>query len=166
MKRKLSKLLPPGAEVKQTLYSCLLLLFVELGISFGYLFVFFDHLNSLYYVKFRKRYLFEDAMMPTLNELLAGKLFGFVILAAGCIALAVGHYLMFTRESKSIYLMKRLKDPADLHRRCLTVPALCLACGVVLAALLLGLYTLLYFWLTPTQCLPLNQTFQLWRCML
>lgn len=164
--KQLAKLLPPGTNANQEISACLLLLFVELGISFGYLFEFSTALGNLYYTKGGKRYLWSDALMPTLDELLWGKLFGFAILVAGCIALAAGHYAAFYRESKSIYLMKRLEDSTELHRRCLTLPVLCLCCGILLFFTLVGLYALLYYRLTPAQCLPASQTLKLWRCIL
>lgn len=166
MKRKIDKMIPPGTDVKQEILSCLLLLFMELGISFGYLVVFFANRNALYYTKGGKRYLLADAVMPALDELMEGKMAGFLILFCGCMGWVIAHYASFYRESKSIYLMKRLESASELHKRCLAVPGFCLLCGLILMGLLLLVYSLMYYNLTPAQCLPEPGPFELWRCIL
>ncbi|MGN0267109.1 MAG: hypothetical protein ACI4D7_05465 [Lachnospiraceae bacterium] len=166
MRKKLEKRIPPGADPVQELCSCMVLLLLEFVISLGYLSAYYNHLDNLYYIKGRKKYLLEGAVMPSLNELMQGRMFGFVILICGCMVLAAVHYVSFYRESKSIYLMKRLKSASELHKRCLALPVLCILCGIILMVILIALYSFIYYNLTPAQCLPEPIPFDLWRCIL
>lgn len=60
--------------------------------------------------------------MPTLNTLLRHKLAVFWAYAGFCALRAFANYWSFFTETKSIYLMKRLKDPNELRRRCIAIP--------------------------------------------
>lgn len=80
--------------------------------------------------------------------------FPFTLVVVGAILLAVWNYLGFRRETKSVYLMKRLPDRWELSRRCLALPLLTLlACGV-LVPLLTGLFYGLYLYLPPPEAIP------------
>lgn len=166
MKKRIEKLVPPGTDVRKELLNCLLLLLAEFGISLCFPVRFSNALDGLYHTVGGKKVLLEGAVMSTFNELTDGALLGLPIVLAGCIALAAVHYASFYRESRSIYLMKRIGDPLELHRRCLSVPALCLMAGLLLGGLLMGLYVLLYHGLTPAGCLPGRVPFDFWRCIL
>jgi hypothetical protein len=63
----------------------------------------------------------------------------------------------------SIYLMKRLPDPSERHRRALMLPLLAIAATVVLAILLRLIYFAVYLLATPKTCLPDEVWQQLWR---
>lgn len=65
------------------------------------------------------------------------------------------HYRFHTQGTMSIYLMRRLPDKWELHRRCWTVPVLACIAELVLFAVLTGLCWLLYRFATPIQCLPM-----------
>ena len=53
------------------------------------------------------------------------------LLIAWCIFLVIMNYVCFYRGSKSIYVMKRLKSKAELHRRCLLLPVISALIGTV-----------------------------------
>lgn len=104
-------------------------------------------MNSNYILK-------ENAVMKPFSELLGGVFWGFALAAAAMLLEAVRFYSSHYQGSKSIYTMKRLPSPWELHRRCLTVPiAAVVACGL-LALLLLGVYYAAYLYCTPAGCLP------------
>lgn len=167
MRKKLEKLIPPGADPVQELCSCMVLLLLEFVISLTFLGTFNHQLNELYvYSQGKRIHLIPDAVMPSLNELMQRKLSGFLILLCGCMVLAAVHYISFYRESKSIYLMKRLKSASELHKRCLALPVLCIFCGIILMVILIAVYSFIYYSLTPAQCRPEPIHFDLWRCIL
>ena len=63
----------------------------------------------------------------------------------------------------SIYLMKRLPNKWELHRRAITVPCIAVLAtiGVALTAILF--YYIIYFLATPKVCLPYEALRKIWR---
>lgn len=89
-------------------------------------------------------------------ELMAGlPLWGLWLYLAAMLVQVGRHYAWHTRGSMSIYLMKRLPDRWELHRRCWTVPVLAALMELVLFAVMTGLCWLLYRFATPEGCLPI-----------
>lgn len=149
----LSRWAPPGMELgfwKQLFGS---------GLFFAFLFstTFLMEYESTWSGLWRdkeKKILWEQANMPPFFELLDKALLGYLVLAVGMAVMAGYSYLYFYRDSRSIYLMRRLPDGKELPRRCLTLPA---AGGAVCAAAA-GLTGLIYYGIyvcfTPPACLP------------
>lgn len=73
------------------------------------------------------------------------------------------YYLYHHKQSKSIYLMRRLGDPNELRRRCWTVPL----CTAVLSLLLAAGTTALCYWIymtcTPASAIVPGQWERFWR---
>ena len=69
-----------------------------------------------------------------LNYYVYGCLFIFVILVIWSLTLVFTHYASFYRNSRSIYVMKRVKSRWELHRRCLAFPFFTVVLGAVTAA--------------------------------
>ncbi len=69
---------------------------------------------------------------------------------------AIPHYLYYYRETKSIYLMRRLPDKWEYHRRALTVTLREMLLCLALALLTFFIDYLIYVWNTPAACLPNN----------
>lgn len=68
--------------------------------------------------------------------------------------MAAVNYSRFYQGSKSIYLMRRLPDKWELHRRCLTAPLLCCGIYVVTAVVLFVLCVAAYRFCMPQEYLP------------
>lgn len=64
------------------------------------------------------------------------------------------YYGSFTKDSMSIYTMRRLPDKWELHRRCWTQPLLSALTEVLIFAALAGLCWLLWWFATPAPCRP------------
>jgi len=75
-----------------------------------------------------------------LMETLKSSFAGFWAYAAVCIAIVFRNYHSFRESSQSIYTMKRVSDPSDIHRMCLTVPIIGLLAGLALAIILMFIY--------------------------
>lgn len=163
MKNKLIKNLPPGTDIKQILATGILLLVQLLIFSIKFLFNYSSAVKVLYVYNHGARVLDPERTIRDFS-LLTGRCFvGIWILLAVCIVMAVDNYLSFYKGSKSIYLMKRLPQPTELYRRCLAMPLLIFAAGLVLTGLLIGLYALIYIYATPPQCLPDTICFDFWH---
>lgn len=85
-------------------------------------------------------------MMPDFYEILGNALLVIPIAFAAMFAMAAMHYVYHWQGSRSIYLMRRLPNPWELHRRCLTLPALGIAFFLILGAaemfIMYGIYLL------------------------
>lgn len=88
-----------------------------------------------------------------------------IVLLILVVGIALNYY-SFHQGSKSIYLMKRLSDPMELHRRCVLLPALGMAGCLLLRGILIIVYFAVYMLATPEGCLPPDQWQKLWSVLL
>ncbi len=95
----------------------------------------------------------EGAQIASFSEILGSALNGFLILACSMLFFAALHYQFHFRGSRSIYLMRRLPDRWELHRRCLAGPVLGILICAVAAGMLFLLYFAVYRFATPQECL-------------
>lgn len=63
-------------------------------------------------------------------------------------------YACHKQDSMSIYLMRRLPDKWELHRRCWGRPLIFTGLSLLLILALTGLYFVIYLLFTPVECLP------------
>ena len=94
---------------------------------------------------------YPTMMMPYFAEILGGALWSFVILAVIALLLIPVHAGYWYQGSRSIYLMRRLPDRWELHRRCLAALALLLV------------YFAIYCLVTPDAKQPDGQWAELMR---
>ena len=165
MKTDISRFAPPGLDLKPlkdtltwgliwaALYSC------------GFLIRYAEANSSLYAYGGVKRELLRGAVMPQFSILLDRALVGFWILAACMLGWVIYHYSYYRQGSKSIYLMRRLPNRFELHRRCLTLPLLAAAVCLLTAILLLMGYYGIYLVFTPRQCLVPQEWPGIWRVL-
>ena len=125
---------------------------------------FSGELSQLYVNRNGVKTLVQGARMPDMETLIQGSLIVVWFFPALAIVVAASYYASFRRDSKSIYLMKRLEDPWELHRRCLTVPGLILLTGVATMAALLALDWALYRFIPPKACLGAAHI-NIWRAL-
>lgn len=157
------KNLPPGMNLAEERN------FVKIGlvlsglISFLDVIVYFTELSNLYQYRAGRRILDVTRKMSDFAEIFQRFPIGFAILAVCMLGFAVYHYVYYYRGSKSIYLMRRLPNRWEIHRRAWSYPLrvilLCVLCVVVLFWLYFGLY----LWITPNECIVPGQLYRLWR---
>ena len=94
--------------------------------------------------------LWPFSSLATFEEILGNCLGGYLILMIGMIFLGIYHYALHYRGSKSIYLMRRLPDQKELHRRCLTFPVAGILISLLLFLCLLAGYYCIYRFCTPS----------------
>ena len=107
--------------------------------------------------------LIEGAIMPDFVNILGNNLLQHVIfgILAFIFASAI-HYAYYRADSKSIYLMRRLPNSFELHRRCLLLPALYAVDFLLMGAVLLFIYYAIYMISTPEAALMPGQWQRLW----
>ena len=163
----ISRIVPPGTDWQQELkwIGC------GLGTAALYSFIFPIRLSRALYRLRRYDWdpvneaWYPSAQLPDFAELLGSALTGFLLVALAMLALAALHYAGHYSGSRSIYLMRRLPSRWELHRRCLTMPALGLAICVVTMLILFFLFYALYMLATPDAVLVPGQLNQIWSVM-
>ena len=164
-KRTLRDFAPPGTDPKRDLIAATVW-FVGL-VLLASLLVFYVRYSRarelLYEDVLGRKLLRSGAQIAPLDELLRGTFLPAIAYFFFCLCDIDANLLSFYRESKSIYLMRRVPDRWELPRRCAALPLLALAIGAVLTALCIGLCNLIYFKATPGQCIPAGEHFIFWR---
>lgn len=158
---------PPGYDPEQSekaLYIVLMVISVLMSFSFFYRLD--DALFHLYIIEGSKRILIEGAVMTDFIGLLEWSFYGFPVTA--CIApFFIGYrYAYFFKESKSIYLIKRLPAKGEIFRRCAVVPLAAAVIALVTALILFLLYFAIYMLATPDACLAPGQWSKIWEVRL
>jgi hypothetical protein len=159
MKRFLERNLPPGYAYKTELLAvtgAFLWAALSSGVSFSNAYVYAR--GTLYIQRGTDSILDVSRVMPDFLDILGDKLlspllFGALIL----VGTTVIHYAYFHSGGKSIYLMRRLPNKAELHRRSLLIPLLSALIFVLLAFVLFLVYYAVYMNFTPAACLAPDQ---------
>ncbi len=95
----------------------------------------------------------ERVIAPFAPMVLGTPLLGFGVFLLMMALQVLRHYRYHSQDSMSIYLMRRLPDRWELHRRCWTVPVLACLAELVLMAGMIFLCWLYYRFATPAPCL-------------
>ena len=101
-----------------------------------------------------ERELIPGAVVPPYPQVLEGCLVFFAAAALALALLPIAHFLFHRQGSRSDYLMRRLPQRWELAGRCLGGSALLLACTILAAAILFGVFFICYLAVTPAGCLP------------
>lgn len=149
--RRIARMAPPGMDWKTELKGMGTGMALSAAVSLA---IFVIRLNVAYQSLFesywemgvQKRRLAEYRMMAPFADVTAGAMIGFGLLMLLVLVTTVYHYAYFYRDSKSIYLMKRLPSGLELHRRCVLLPlagvGLCLCAVILLLLIYFGIYLL------------------------
>ena len=111
--------------------------------------------SRLFILKNGVQILREEAEMPVLSLILGSGFLPLWTLVGAAICTIFAHYAGHYREgSRPVYLMRRLPDRWEYHRRCLAIPGTALLASLVIMALSLWAFWGIYMTFTPAQCLP------------
>ncbi len=154
MKQWLERRVPLDCDSEAEVKWILTGIVVSFLMNFRFLIAYLSARSRLFpYINGRKVF-WEGAKIEPFGSLLGFSLWGCLLGAAAMVFLAVWHYGVHHRGTKSIYTMRRLPDRWELHRRCLTVPALGAAAYLLEAGALLAIDFAIYRLATPAQALP------------
>ena len=91
----------------------------------------------------------EGSVMPEFWPMLRDCFDIMLVYLAAMAGMVVYNYRYHYGEYKSIYLMRRLPNTVELHRRCFAVPIFgCICAGIMVLALIAGFYEY-YCWYKP-----------------
>lgn len=112
------------------------------------------------------RVLRTGVKMQDLHEIIGATPLVFWVQIGLAAVTAARHYADHYREgSRPVYLMRRLPDRWEYHRRCLAIPAATAAATVVLLVLSLVLFYGAYMLFTPAACVVPGQWAEIWRVL-
>ena len=151
--KKIEKHLPPGIDAKIRIKSIAIGLLAATVYSFSFILKYMDARNELFVWSRGVKVIVEGAMMPPFIDILKDTMDGFLVFFVTMIWMMFAHYISYYKDSKSIYLMKRLPDKWELYRRCVVVPFAAIIVQIITGAAVLLLYYGIYLFFTPAQCL-------------
>ena len=162
-KLKLGRYAPLGMSLKTELGLFVGGMAYSIIFSLFFLIRYMDARSDLYEWHLGIAYRIPGAVMPDFVTLLDDKLHGFGLLALCMVGFAAYHYLYHYQGSKSTYLMRRLPNKMEWHRRCLTLPVAAILLCALTAFLLLLIFFAVYMFCTPQECLTPGQWQKLWQ---
>jgi len=158
-KNKLESLIPPGFPLTSEINVYLTGLILATLFSFAYFIRLLAEYNQLFTFDGTRRILVTGALMPEFYQILGNFHMGYLLLAAAMLCFILGHYTYFQMGgSHPLYLMKRIPDGLELHRRCWTLPLLTALITLIIPLLLTPIYYGAYLLITPEECLIPGQT--------
>lgn len=164
MKPDLSRYAPPGINIRTERNFFIGLLASVTFFSFiSFMAKYSASRSSLFVHTMNPKTLIPGAKIENFTDILGGSLYVFGAAALCMPALIIIHYIYHYKDSRSIYLMKRLPDPFELHKRCLLLPVLAALICIAAAFTALVIYYAVYMNFTPEQCIPPDQWQKIWR---
>lgn len=156
IREQMEKYYPPGRELKKDLCFYRIGLWCAVGYSCLFTVEYKMSWYSLHtFGKNGKLVVIDGAMMPSFAEMVSGYLNGFYLLAILMLEAILFNYWYHRKGSKSVYIMKRLPNPWEYHKRCITLPLLGAINAIIMAGLMMLVYYGIYMHNTPAQCMPL-----------
>lgn len=99
-------------------------------------------------------YVIPGVVMEYFPRLLKGTNLTLLFYLAICVSWAADNYLGAHRNTKSVYLMRRLPDRWEYHRRCVGLPLLAALLCILLRLVLIPVFFQIYLHATPMEALP------------
>lgn len=160
----LERNLPPGYVCKTELLAvALAFCWTVLSSLIGFLNGYLNERQALYLRTGTELILDESRVMPDFVTILGDKLQIMIIFALLVLILPTAiHYAYYYSGGKSIYLMRRLPNGWELHRRSLFIPLLYALLFVITAVILFLIFYTVYMNFTPEACLMPGQWQKIW----
>ena len=156
---------PPGAELKSEWVVYLFGNITAFAVSLMFFASYASARSELYnYDRVQKKYILnEAATMQGFSDILGGYLLGFVLIGVIMLSFIIFRYSYYRQGSKSIYLMKRLPERNEIHKRAIPLPVIASLSCLIYAFILRFFYFAVYMIATPNKCLPAGAWVELWR---
>lgn len=147
MKKKLAELAPPGSNAKTAVSLFVSAIIVMVLASLTCPTKIISENKDLF---FRYGYYFDAGFrLSGFGYYTRGSMFFFWVILLFAIAFGIANYMSFYRETKSIYVMKRIPDGGEMFRRCFAIPLMAVALALVIAIILLIIYSMVYRYVPP-----------------
>lgn len=154
MMERLDRFVPPGMTALRIKVATVTAIVLSLLFSLGFLASYHQELAEL---KRQMEYpVFHGLTITPFRDLIIFPMIAFHISVLLPLTHVPGLYGYFYQDSKSIYLMKRLNNPMELHLRCLVLPLGAMVLTAAIGMIVYWLYYLIYMTCTPEILLPAN----------
>lgn len=155
---------PPGFDVRAEKRFVIIVNVIAFFASFiSFISKYLDARKVLYVINDGEKLLVEGAIIESFSSLTGFYYVGFTFISLYLIGVIIAHYAYYKQGSMSIYLMKRLPNKFDMHRRAITLPLLGILLTFVLAVAYFLIYFAIYVIATPNGCLHDNLWQDFWR---
>lgn len=163
LERALDRWTPPGGSRAMWWLRWMCGLELVIGVAYCLAEFLSRYLDQRYWLTWGYGSKTPGAVMTDFGVLMEGTMRWFLVAAVLLVVLMGLHYGHHRFRSKSVYLMRRLPDRWEYHRRCLALPLAGLAlCGVLAFACLCLCYAI-YMLATPAVWLTPDQWQKIWR---
>jgi len=151
----LEKYAPPGIDVSTEVTWFIAGNVVATLRSMMFLLYYLGARGNLYERRASGLVLIEGAMMQGFDSLTEGVFLSMEGVCIIALLMSIYHYFYHYQGSKMMYLMRRLPDKWELHKRCWSLPVAGCCITFVWMTVLKMTYYAIYLLCTPSQCLPL-----------
>lgn len=151
----LEKYAPPGIEVSTEVAWFYFGMIVTTFRSMMFLIQYMFARNELYIRTSRGLELIEGAIIQDFATLTEGLFLTAELVCIVSLLVVAYHYFYHYQGSKMMYLMKRLPDKWEVHKRCWALPIAGFCITVAWMTIVKAIYYAIYIFCTPSQCLPL-----------
>ena len=153
-KNNLERYAPLGISLSSEIFYYKLIMIISTLWSMQFIVRYLQELNELYY---RERHTIfrDDIQIVSFEHLMNGVFFLFGVAFIYAIIISVYHYFYHYQGSKMMYLMKRLPNKWELHKRCLVLPIVAVAFTIGYIWILRILYYAIYLICTPQRYLAI-----------
>ena len=149
---KLDRFAPPGMTTRGIRFWTVGTIIVSTLFSTMFLTAYFEELNEL---KQMMEYpVYSGASMTDFESLVVSPMALFRIAPMVPLIFILMNYEYFYQGSKSVYIMKRLRNPFEMHIRCLVLPVLGALMVAAAGCAVYGFYWIVYRYCTPEILLP------------
>ena len=161
----LDQLMPPGVTYTRIWSAFLTILLIGIGIWFAACISLVGEVENYKINLAQGLYQVWDAppLITSADEML--HIFRTFSLYAMALLLCytIPNYQYFRKDSKSVYLMKRVSDPIEIHKLCWTVPVMAAGTVLTLTVLLYAVFVMIYLVYVPEACLTAQTIGLFWR---
>lgn len=151
---RLKRFAPPGMGINGIRAWTIGAIAVSMFFSLFFLLEYFSELSELR--RMMEYPVYRGTTVAPFSDLIYAPMAVFRLAPVVPLLYSATYYEYFYRETKSIYIMKRLRSPLEFHIRCLILPVLGALLVVAAGLAVYGLYYLIYMTCTPESLLPAN----------
>lgn len=162
MDKYLDKLFPPGYDREKELRQLVVSFGVAVLYSFQFFFDYYEAYKDLFWydgIRIKETGLWEKTVRPgevivPFKDLIGYSFLFFVVFVIILFVVAGQHYWYYLKGSKSIYLARRIPERFYMLKTTLGLTILGLVLTFLMVGMLLGIFYLVYVFVTPAGCLP------------
>lgn len=149
---RLKRFVPPGMGISSIRRWTVGAIVIAFGFSVSFLITYSLQLHEL--MRNMEQPVFSGLSMKPFRDMIDYPMILFRLAPVVPLMFIPGYYQYFNEETKSIYLMKRVKSPLEIHLRSFAIPVMGAALVVAVGCVVYFVYQFIYYTCTPEILLP------------